>query len=312
MKLSLVFPIFNEESIIIELVDRLCTLISTSDVNLLWEIIFVDDGSEDESNNIIRNEKARLSSLNCDVVVIKLARNFGHQLAPTAGIDKATGDYVAILDADLQDPPELVVDMLKKALEGHDVVYAKRRKRANETIFKKYSAAMFYRLLRLLSDTEIPLDTGDFRIMSRRFVDELKKLRERHRFIRGLVPWIGFSQVAYEYDRAPRYAGETKYPLRKMISFALNAIMSFSIKPVRLAMYIGFFIALLSFTFAMFILYLRFFTDYLIPGQATALTIVTFLGGIQIIFIGIIGEYVGKIFEEIKARPIYVIEEIIE
>ena len=233
--LSVVVPTFNEEESIAETVRRLLSLKDKLSPELEVELLFVDDGSKDRSLLLLRDIAERVSS----VKVISFSRNFGHQIAITAGIDLAVGDYVAVIDADLQDPPELIADMYRVATTGFDVVYGKRRSRAGESVFKKVTAAAFYRLLNYMCEIDIPSDTGDFRLMSRRVVDAFKQLRERHRFVRGMVPWLGFRAAPLPYDRMERYAGHTKYPLGKMLAFAANAILSFSKKPLALATRLG-------------------------------------------------------------------------
>jgi dolichol-phosphate mannosyltransferase len=234
--LSVIVPVFNEEGAIPETVKRLLQLRDRLAGEIDVELVFVDDGSSDRSLSLLRDIAARAAS----VKVISFSRNFGHQIAITAGIDLAAGDYVAIIDADLQDPPELLADMYRMALTGFDVVYGKRRSRAGETIFKRATAAAFYRLLKYMCDIDIPADTGDFRLMSRKVVDAFKQLRERHRFVRGMVPWLGYRAAPLEYDRAERVAGETKYPLRKMLAVGANAILAFSSKPLTMAIRLGF------------------------------------------------------------------------
>jgi len=248
---------------------------------------------------------------NPNVKVISLSRNFGHQIAITAGIDMASGDFVAVIDGDLQDPPELIADMYRKALTGFDVVYGKRRTRAGETIFKKATAAGFYRLLNYMCEIEIPTDTGDFRLMSRKVVDAFKQMRERHRFVRGMVPWLGFKSVPLEYDRAERFAGETKYPLKKMLAFATNAILSFSSKPLTMAIRLGFLTILAGLVGAAYMLYLKLFTSIPVPGLTAILLSIVLFSGVQILLIGVVGEYIARIFEEIKGRPLYLVAETI-
>jgi dolichol-phosphate mannosyltransferase len=269
--------------------------------------IFVNDGSRDNSFEILRAASADNSS----VKVISFSRNFGHQAAITAGIKASNGDWVAIIDGDLQDPPELIGDMLLLAESGYDVVYGQRKSRAGETWFKKFTAASFYKLLSHLCEIPIPRDTGDFRLMSRRAVDAFNSLNEKHRFVRGMVPWIGFPSIALKYDRSARFAGETKYPLKKMVSFAFNAILSFSSKPLTIAIRLGLIIIFLAVLWAIYAVYVRFFSHEALPGFTAILVAITFFSGVQIFLIGIVGEYIGKIFEEVKGRPIYVISETI-
>jgi dolichol-phosphate mannosyltransferase len=244
------------------------------------------------------------------IVIVQLSRNFGHQLAATAGLDVARGDAIVLIDADLQDPPELIPAMIERWRAGFDVVYAVRRRRTGESRFKIWTAHLFYRVTRRLTKVDIPVDTGDFRLMSRRVVDALKAIRERHRFIRGLVSWVGYPQTAIEYDRDARFAGESKYPVSKMLRFAIDGITSFSDIPLRFASYFGFIVSAVAFAVAMFEIVLRVFTGYNLPGYTSTIFAVLFLGGVQLIGIGILGEYIGRIYEEIKARPLYVVAAI--
>jgi len=307
MLLSIVIPVFNEEESISETVQRLLALRERLSSELDMEFLFVDDGSVDKSLTYLR----RISKLNSSVKVISFSRNFGHQIAITAGIDVAAGDYVAVIDADLQDPPELIVDMYRKAQTGFDVVYGKRRSRSGETLFKKATASVFYRLLNYMCETDIPPDTGDFRLMSRKVVDAFKQMRERHRFVRGLVPWLGFKSVPLEYDRVERFAGETKYPLSKMLSFAINAILSFSSKPLTMATHLGFMTIFAGFAGGAYMLYCKLFTNIYVPGVTVLFLTIVFFSGVQILLIGLTGGYIARIFEEIKERPLYIVDETI-
>tara|TARA_X000000368_G_C22965524_1_gene682980 strand:+ start:43 stop:978 length:936 start_codon:yes stop_codon:yes gene_type:complete len=304
--LSVVIPVFNEEESINETINRLlCLEDSCKSKNLEIELLFINDGSQDNSLKILKEH----ASLNSAIKIISFSRNFGHQIAITAGTDLAKGDYIAVIDADLQDPPELILDMYEKCKEGYEVVYGKRKSRAGETIFKKLTASFFYKFLNYMSETDIPKDTGDFRIMSRKVADSLKIMREKHRFMRGMIPWMGFKEVALEYDRSERFAGETKYPLKKMFKFAVNAILSFSSKPLTLAIRLGGFITTLGFIGGIYMLYLKLFTTYPIPGITSILLTIIIFSGLQIILIGLIGEYIARIFEEVKNRPLYFIDE---
>jgi dolichol-phosphate mannosyltransferase len=249
-----------------------------------WELVLINDGSRDRTPELMR----ALHQADSRIHYIDFARNFGHQIAVTAGIDYAQGEAVIIIDSDLQDPPELILEMIQKWKEGYKVVYAVRRERKGESWFKLFTAKLFYRLIYRITDVDIPLDTGDFRLMDRKVVDALKQMKERHRFIRGMTSWVGFEQTGVYYDRGERFAGETKYPLRRMIKFASDAITGFSFFPLQLATYLGFIIAGLS---------------------ATTLVMVLFLGGVQLISLGIIGEYLGRIYDEVKGRPMYVVNE---
>lgn len=303
--LSVVVPVFNEEESLPETIRRLLSLKGSLAHEIDIELIFVDDGSSDHSFTILKGLAATQSSIK----IIALSRNFGHQIAITAGIDQAFGDYVAVIDADLQDPPELIADMYRLALTGYDIVYGKRRSRAGETLFKKASAAAFYRFFSYMCEMDIPSDTGDFRLMSKRVVDAFKTLRERHRFVRGMVPWLGFRSVSLEYDRDVRYAGETKYPLRKMLAFATNAILSFSKKPLTLAIRLGFMTILVGMVLGTYVLYLKLFTAIPVPGITAVLLSIVVFSGVQILLIGVVGEYIARIFEEVKGRPLYLVSE---
>lgn len=305
--LSIVVPVFNEEESITETVKRLQKLQDDLAQEINVELIFVDDGCKDKTLAHLRS----FAIHNPNVKIISLSRNFGHQIAITAGIDLASGDYVAVIDGDLQDPPELIADMYRKALTGFDVVYGKRRTRAGETIFKKATAAGFYRLLNYMCEIDIPTDTGDFRLMSRKVVDAFKQMRERHRFVRGMVPWLGFKSVPLEYDRAERFAGETKYPLKKMLAFATNAILSFSSKPLTMAIRLGFLTICAGILGGIYMLYLKLFTNIPIPGLTAVLLSIVVFSGVQILLIGVVGEYIARIFEEIKGRPLYLVAETI-
>ena len=304
--LSVVVPVFNEQESIIETVKRLQALTTRIAEKVVLEVIIVDDGSTDNSLRIMKN---MVEEDQYNIKVLVLSKNFGHQIAITAGIDYAKSDFVAVIDADLQDPPELIEDMYDLAMTGFDVVYGKRRSRDGDSFFKKTTALAFYKVMNYMCDMDIPQDTGDFRLMSRRVVDALSRLREKHRFVRGMVPWVGFKSTALEYDRDERYAGITKYSLHKMISFATNAILSFSNKPLSLAIKLGFATIFIGSLLGCYMLYLKIFTEIPVPGiTAIILTIVLF-SGVQIFLIGIIGEYIARIFEEVKDRPLYIISE---
>lgn len=305
--LSVVVPVYNEEESITETVKRLLELRDKLAQEIDVELVFVDDGSKDRSLSLLRSIAIYTSS----VKVISFSRNFGHQIAITAGLDLAAGDYVAVIDADLQDPPELIADMYRMALTGFDVVYGKRRSRAGETVFKKATAAAFYRLLNYMCEIDIPSDTGDFRLMSRKVVEAFNKLRERHRFVRGMVPWLGFKSAPLEYDRSERFAGETKYPLSKMLTFATNAILSFSSKPLAMAVRLGFLTILTGLAGGTYMLYLKLFTNIPVPGVTSILLAIILIGGVQILLMGVLGEYIARIFEEIKGRPLYLVNETI-
>ncbi|WMJ17552.1 glycosyltransferase [Geobacillus proteiniphilus] len=243
------------------------------------------------------------------VAAADISRNFGHQIAITAGMDYASGQAVIVIDADLQDPPELILDMIARWKEGDDVVYARRVKRKGETAFKKWMAYVFYRLLRAATEIDIPVDTGDFRLIDRKVCDQLRYMRERSRFVRGLVSWVGFRQTAVEYEREPRFAGKTKYSLKKMIRFSLDGITSFSHKPLKLASLLGFLLSAASVVGMMVVLYLKWFTNSIVPGWASLFMVMLFCNGVMMTMLGIIGEYIGCIYHEVKERPLYVINE---
>lgn len=304
--LSVVAPLYNEEGNVAELVRRLRAAADATPGIDGYELVLVDDGSTDRTAELL------LAAARIDprIVVVRLSRNFGHQLAATAGLDTARGDAVVLIDADLQDPPELIPAMVERWQAGFDVVYAVRRSRRGESAFKVWTARFFYRTTRRLTKVAIPVDTGDFRLMSRRVVDALKAIRERHRFIRGLVSWVGFEQTAIEYDRDPRFSGTTKYPFSKMLRFAIDGITSFSDVPLRFASYFGFGVSGIAFVVALVEIGVRIFTGYNVPGYTSTIFAILFLGGVQLIGIGILGEYVGRIYEEIKARPLYLIAQI--
>lgn len=303
--LDIIIPIYNEEECIEELCKRLVTLRDEMSDKVETRFIFIDDGSIDDSVSFLK----KFAKDKKFVGIITLSKNFGHQIAVSAGIDCSTADYAAIIDADLQDPPELISAMFDQLLSGYDVVYGQRRKRAGETMFKKISAAGFYRVLSFLCEVDIPRDTGDFRIVTKRVADELRGMKEKHRFIRGMVPWIGFKSSAFSYDRQERYAGETKYPLAKMISFGINAIFSFSKKPLVYATQIGFYATMIAFLGGLYLLYLKLFTNDVVEGVTVVVLTIIMMGGLQILITGIIGEYIARVFEEVKGRPLYVIDQ---
>jgi dolichol-phosphate mannosyltransferase len=302
--LSIIVPCFNEEEVLPETFRRLNAFRSELEG---WglEIIFVDDGSRDRTSELLRQRAID----DPWVRFIRFARNFGHQMAVSAGIDAARGEAVVLIDADLQDPPEVIHEMLAKWREGYQVIYGIRAERLGETRFKKASARFFYRMLNMMSDLPIPLDTGDFRLMDRRVVDVLKSMPERDRFVRGLVSWVGFRQYALAYKRAERFAGVSKYPLRKMIRFAADGILSFSSKPLHMATGLGVAAACLAVCGIVFVLYLKLFTGDVLPGWSAIMIAMLFLGGVQLICLGIVGEYIGRIYGEAKKRPLYIVAE---
>jgi dolichol-phosphate mannosyltransferase len=300
---SIVAPIYNELENLPELYRRVKEVMDSTGEP--WELILVDDGSTDGSTEVIRE----LGKKDKCVRPVIFARNFGHQIAITAGWDHARGEAVAIIDADLQDPPEVILEMAKKWKEGYEVVYAVRAEREGESWFKLWTASLFYRLIYRITDVKIPLDTGDFRLMDRKVVDVLKQMRERHRFPRGMSAWVGFKQIGVNYKRAARVAGETKYPFRKMFRLALNAITSFSYFPLQVATFFGFASAGIAILAIVPVVYLRMTGSQAFFGQATTLIAVLFLGGVQLISLGILGEYIGRLYDEAKGRPLYIIRE---
>jgi glycosyltransferase involved in cell wall biosynthesis len=303
--LSIVIPLYNEAGNVEELLRRVDAVVrDLPEPPLDYEVICVDDGSRDAT----REKLVAAARIDPHLRVLSLSRNFGHQIAATAGLDAARGDAVVLMDGDLQDPPELIAQFLERYRAGYDVVYATRRRRSGESRFKILTAAAFYRVVRRLTNVSIPVDTGDFRLMSRRVVDALYQTRERHRFIRGLVSWVGFNQTGVEYDRDARFSGETKYPFSKMLKFAIDGITAFSEIPLRFASYLGFITSTFAFIYAVIVLVLK-FTGYNEPGYTSTILTVLFLGGVQLIGIGILGEYVGRIYDEIKARPLYLVAE---
>ncbi len=300
---SIIAPIYNEDESLPELYKRVSEVMDRT--HEPWELILVNDGSRDKSAEIIRD----LAAKDKRIRPVMFARNFGHQIAVTAGLDFSQGDAVIIIDADLQDPPEVILELIDKWREGFEVVYAVRAEREGETWFKKFTASTFYRLIYRITDVKIPLDTGDFRLLDRKVVDVMNKMREHHRFLRGMASWVGFRQIGVNYKRAPRFAGVTKYPFRKMLKLALNAITSFSYFPLQLATYIGFLSAVLAIVAIPVVIILRAINPETFFGQASTLIAVLFLGGVQLISLGILGEYLGRVYDEVKGRPLYVVSE---
>jgi dolichol-phosphate mannosyltransferase len=300
---SVIAPIYNEKENLSELHRRISDVMEKT--RKPWELILVDDGSTDGSTDMIHE----LAQKDKHVRPVIFARNFGHQIAITAGWDYARGDAVVVIDADLQDPPELILEMAEKWREGYEVVYAVRAEREGESWFKLWTASLFYRLIFRITDVKIPLDTGDFRLMDRKVVDVLKSMRERHRFPRGMSAWVGFKQIGVEYKRAARVAGETKYPFRKMFRLALNAVTSFSYFPLQVATFVGFLAAGIAIIAIPIVVYMRITGSQAFFGQATTLIAVLFLGGVQLISLGILGEYIGRLYDEAKGRPLYIVRE---
>lgn len=303
---SVVVPCFNENDAIAECHQRLSQVLKT--FTSWYEIVYVDDGSRDAT--LAKLQAIYASDPN--VTVIELSRNFGHQTAVTAGLEIAAGQVVVIIDADLQDPPELITKMLDVWEQGYEVVYGVREMRQGETRFKRWTAKLFYRLINRLSDVDIPADTGDFRLLDRKAVDAIKNMPERHRLLRGMCSWIGFRQYGLKYVRAARIAGKTKYPFRKMINLALDGIASFSTLPLRLVSALGFLSAMLSCIGIVYALIVRLFTHRWVAGWAISFVGMLFLGGVQMISIGVVGEYVGRIYAETKQRPLYLARSVLQ
>ncbi len=300
---SVVAPVYNEAEVLPEFYRRVAAAMDSTGES--WELILVDDGCQDGSTEIIR----RLAAEDERVRPVIFARNFGHQIAVTAGLDYSRGAAVVIIDSDLQDPPEVILDMIKKWREGYEVVYAVRAEREGESWFKLATAAFFYRLIYRITDVKIPMDTGDFRLMDRKVVDVMNRMRERHRFLRGMSAWVGFKQVGIPYKRAARFAGSTKYPFKKMLRLAINAITGFSYFPLQLATYIGFSAATVSIMLIPVVIIMRAITREQFLGQASTLVAVLFLGGVQLISLGILGEYLGRVYDEVRGRPLYVVSQ---
>jgi polyisoprenyl-phosphate glycosyltransferase len=306
---SIVVPLYNEAGNVRPLLERLGAVTARLGDEADFEIVLVNDGSTDGTLAAIREEMRRRPH----VVLVNLSRNFGHQLAATAGLEIAAGDAMVLMDGDLQDPPELIEAFLRKWRQGYDVVYAVRRTRQGESRFKVFTARVFYRIIKRLTKISIPLDAGDFRLMSRRVVEALRRSPERHRFLRGMVSWVGFNQVSVEYDRDVRHAGTTKYPIAKMVRFAMDGITSFSDIPLRFASYFGFTVSAIAFIYALIVIAFKLFSlnpPAYTPGWASTIVAVLFLGGVQLMSLGILGEYLGRVYDEVKGRPLYLISDI--
>ena len=302
---SVVIPVYNEEEVVTESYNRIKAVMES--MNESYELIFVNDGSRDKTAHII----ADIIKDDTTVKLLNFARNFGHMPAITAGMHYAKGDAVIIIDADLQDPPEALPNMAALWKEGYDVVYGKRKERKGESFFKEWSASWFYRFISSMVPFELPVDTGEFRLMDRKVCDAVNHLGEKHRYIRGLVSWVGFKQTAYEYERVERYAGITKYPLRRMLSLAMDAITALSYKPLKIATSLGFVISLFSFIYMLIILWQAIFTESTVPGWASTTGLILFTQGIVLMILGLMGEYIGRIFEEVKNRPVYIVQELL-
>jgi polyisoprenyl-phosphate glycosyltransferase len=298
---TIIAPVFNEVDSLPELYRRVGEVMDQT--GQPWELVLIDDGSHDGSTEMIRE----LAAQDERVRPVIFARNFGHQIAVTAGLDYSRGDAVVIIDSDLQDPPELILEMIEKWRAGYEVVYAVRAEREGESRFKLWTASLFYRIIYRITDVKIPMDTGDFRLMDRKVVNVMNKMREKYRFLRGMSAWVGFKQVGLPYKRSARFAGSTKYPFRKMFKLALNAITGFSYFPLQLATYIGFGAATLSILLIPVVIVMRALTREQFLGQASTLVAVLFLGGVQLISLGILGEYLGRVYDEVKNRPLYIV-----
>ncbi len=301
VRFSVVIPVFNEEEVLPVTYGRLTEVMER--LSVPYELIFVDDGSEDRSPKILDDFAERDSR----VRVIHFSRNFGHQAAITAGMDYARGEAIVVIDADLQDPPEVIPKMIAKWQEGYEVVYGKRVVREGEPFFKRLTASLFYRFLRKMTDIDIPLDTGDFRLVDRKVAEVMRLLREKNRFVRGLVSWVGFRQTPLEYVRHKRFAGTTKYPLRKMLKLAWDGITSFSNKPLKVSAYLGFVLSLASFVYLLYIVIAKFLGKSTVPGWASIMVINLFFNGVILILLGVMGEYVGRVYDEAKNRPLYIV-----
>lgn len=296
---SVISPVHNEEELLEEFVRRIESTLS----GFTWELILVDDGSTDQSYQVI----SKLAKKNKNIRPIKLSRNFGHQPAITCGIENAVGDAVVVIDSDLQDPPEVILEFLKKWEEGFEVVYGQRRKRSGESFFKKITASGFYRLLNKFSDVKIPVDTGDFRLMDRKVVDAIGAMQEKNRYLRGMIAWVGFNQTPVFYDRDPRTKGKTKFNFFNMVNFATDGLFSFSTKPLKIANLMSVAFTLIAATFALYLIYQKIvYPDRSVPGFISTVLLISLISGLQFMVIGILGSYIGRIYKEVKDRPIYI------
>jgi polyisoprenyl-phosphate glycosyltransferase len=304
MKISIIIPCFNEEDVVLYTYERLYKVLTS--INYEYELVFINDGSADTTLEKLLS----LQKKNDKVKVISFSRNFGHQASVSAGLHHAKGDAVVIIDADLQDPPELIPEMIKKWISGVDVVYGVRSIRKGESMFKKLSANIYYRFINFLSDVYLPIDTGDFRLIDRKVIDAFNTLPERNKYIRGIISWLGFKQEPLFFERDARFAGETKYPFSKMIKFAFMGLTYFSDKPLRLALNLGFISTLIGLIYGAIVIIQKIFLPHLIvSGWPSTLVTIIFLGGVQLICLGFIGLYLGKIFDEVKGRPQYIVEK---
>jgi len=302
--LSVVVPVFNEEAVIAECINRLTKVLRRMKCD--YEIVFVNDGSRDKSLDLLRSARA----YDPHIKIVNLSRNFGHQIAITAGMDRALGNAIIIIDADLQDPPELFPELVAKWQEGYDIVHARRRRRVGESGFKLWTASLFYRVLRRLTNIDIPVDVGDFRLISRKALLSFQQLKERRRYVRGMMAWLGYPQAFVDFDRDKRFAGTTKYPLPKLLRLCLDGISSFSVLPLRLATTLGFFSIIFSLVFGLTATYMQLFVHRGGAVLDSILFAVFFLGGLQLLCIGIVGEYLGVVHEEAKNRPLYFVNEV--
>lgn len=300
---SIVVPLYNEEEVINESYKRIRAVME--ETKETYEIIFINDGSRDQTEHLAK----AICSQDINIKLINFSRNFGHQPAITAGMKESSGQAIIIIDADLQDPPTVMLQMIEKWKEGYDVVYGKRIKRSGETFFKKMTAKMYYRLLTRITDVKIPVDVGDFRLIDRSVCNALNDLPERNRYVRGLVSWVGYKQTFVEFEREERFSGETKYPLRKMIKLAIDGITGFSNKPLKIASTLGYVVSGLGFIYLIIILIQKLFTDTTIQGWTSIIGLLLILNGVTLIMLGVLGEYIGRIYDEIKARPVYIIKE---
>jgi len=303
---SVVIPAYNEQEVIKVTYDRLTKVMK--EMGESYELIFINDGSKDSTAELI----AEFCENDSSVKLINFTRNFGHMPAISAGMEHAKGQAIFVIDADLQDPPEVFPEMAAKWKEGYHVVYGKRTKRKGESAFKKLTAKIFYRFLRRMTSVDLPPDTGEFRLIDRKVCDAVSNLPEKSRYIRGLVSWVGFKQIPVEYVREERFAGVTKYPFRKMLAFAMDAVTSFSHKPLKLATGLGFSISFISFLYILYVIYQRYFTDRTVDGWASTIAAILFTQGIVLMILGLMGEYIGRIYKELQNRPNYIIQEIIE
>jgi len=301
--ISVVIPMYFEEEVANECYSRIKKVLMGNSLN--YELIFINDGSKDKTLEILKE----IANQDKNVKIIDFARNFGHQVAVSAGVYNASGDVVVIIDADLQDPPELIIDMLDKWKQGFDVVYAKRKKRKGETLFKVITAKYFYKFLQLMSEVNIPTDTGDFRLIDKKVVEAFKSMPERNRFIRGMISWVGFEQTYIEYEREERFAGNTKYPLFKMLKFASDGIISFSSKPLRFLLGLGSITIVIAIIIFIYSLYVKLTGKYTAPGWTSLMVTITFFSGVQLLCMGILGEYISRIYDESKNRPLYIVKQ---